>query len=290
MRGATVIDTLYQKGLAPLPKGDSQEKVIKHYHESFVWPLGLALALLLAEMFFPERKKAARSAAVPKQAIAAALLLFFAGFPLRAGASPSSALREYNAGEYHQALKDYQNLLQGKKDDPRLHFNAGAAAFRGKDLEEANKQFSAALTSPDLKLQAFAYYNRGNTLFRLGERLPDPAKKKETWEKALQDFSSVLKLNPQDADAKFNAEFVKRKLEELKQQEQQKKDQQNKPPPSEEAKKAKAEADAAVSRREYARALDIMQKHLERDSTTAYYSDYIERLKEVNGVQDNVKP
>jgi len=42
LRGATAIDTLYQKGLAPLPKSESQEKVIRHYHESFVWPLGLA--------------------------------------------------------------------------------------------------------------------------------------------------------------------------------------------------------------------------------------------------------
>jgi len=97
-----------------------------------------------------------------------------------------------------------------------------------------------------------------------------------------------LKLNAQDADARFNYEFVKRKLEELKQQ-QQKQDQPNNTPPSEAAKKAKAEADEAVSRREYAKALVIMEKHLEKDSTTAYYSDYIERLKEVNGVQDSVK-
>jgi len=77
-------------------------------------------------------------------------------------------------------------------------------------------------------------------------------------------------------------------LEELKQQ-KQKQDQQNNPPPSEAAKKAKAEADEAVRRREYAKALEIMEKQLEQDSTTAYYSDYIERLKEVNGVQDSVK-
>jgi hypothetical protein len=122
----------------------------------------------------------------------------------------------------------------------------------------------------------------------VGDKIPDPAKKTESWEKSMQDFSSALKLNAQDADAKFNYEFVKKKLEELKQQQQKQKDQNN-TPPSEAAKKAKAEADEAVSRREYPRALDIMQKQLERDSTTAYYSDYIERLKEVTGVQDSVK-
>ncbi len=291
LRGATTIDTLYQKGLAPLPKSESQEKVIRHYHESFVWPLGLAIVLLLAEIFFPERKRAAKpsgTAAVPGKTVKNLAIAILLMFPLIASASPSSALREYNEGKYDQALQDYEQLLKRKTEDLRLNFNAGAAAYRSRKFDEAAKQFSAALASPDLKLQALAYYNRGNSLYQLGEKLPDPAKKTETWEKSLQDYSSTLKLNAQDADAKFNYEFVRKKLEELKQQ-KQKQDQQNNTPPSEAAKKAKAEADEAVRRREYAKALEIMEKQFEQDSTTAYYSDYIERLKEVNGVQDSVK-
>src|SRR5437870_1485233 len=46
-------------------------------------------------------------------------------------------------------------------------------------------------------------------------------KRTETWEKSLKDYQSTLKLNPQDTDAKFNYEFVKKRLEELKQQQQQ---------------------------------------------------------------------
>ena len=114
-------------------------------------------------------------------------------------------------------------MLKRKGDDPRLHFNAGAAAYRNQQFEEAAKQFNATLASPDLKLQGLAYYNEGNALYHLGERNPDPKKRTEAWEKALQDYQSTAKLNPQDADAKFNYEFVKRKLEELKQQQQQSK-------------------------------------------------------------------
>ena len=36
-----------------------------------------------------------------------------------------------------------------------------------------------------------------------------------------QDYENALKINPQDTDAKFNHDFVKKKLEELKQQQQQ---------------------------------------------------------------------
>src|SRR5260370_11800734 len=113
-------------------------------------------------------------------------------------ASPSSALREYNAGKYDQALKEYEHLLERNADDPRLHFNAGAAAYQRKKYDEAAKQFNEALSSPDLKLQQRAYYNRGNTLFHLGETNPDPAKRTETWQKALTDYQSTLSLSTND--------------------------------------------------------------------------------------------
>jgi len=200
--------------------------------------------------------------------------------------SPSSALREYQAGKYDEALKEYERLLHRKSDDPRLHFNAGAAAYRNEEFDEAAKQFNESLASPDLNLQARAYYNRGNSLFHLGERDTDPAKRTEAWQKSLKDYESTLKLNERDADAKFNYEYVKKKLEELKQQ-QQKQDEQKNIEPSEAAKNAKAEADAAVRRREYPKALEIMEKQLKQDATTGYYADYIQRLKEVTGVQES---
>jgi hypothetical protein len=56
-------------------------------------------------------------------------------------------------------------------------------------------------------------------------------------------------------------------------------------PPSEDAKKAKAAADEAVKRRDYPGALKIMQDQLQKDPTTRHYSDYIQKLEEVTGVQ-----
>ena len=233
LRGAKTIDTLYEQGLASLPKSQQQEKLVRQYHERYHWPLAAAIALLLAEMLFPERKREPRvkeaaaapaGAGLPAAAAAIALLLL----PAISGASPASALREYQAGKYPEALKEYEKLLERKSDDPRLHFNAGAAAYRNRQFDEATKQFNDAVATPDLKLQQQAYFNRGNSLFRLGEANPDPGKKTETWEKSLQDFEIAGKLNQQDADAKFNYDFVKKKLEELKQQQQQQQKQDKK--------------------------------------------------------------
>jgi Ca-activated chloride channel family protein len=54
LRGAKTIDTLYASGLAPLPKSESKEKLVKRYHERFHWPLAAAILLLLVEMLIPE--------------------------------------------------------------------------------------------------------------------------------------------------------------------------------------------------------------------------------------------
>ena len=231
LRGAKAIDTLYDQGLAKLPKSEHQEKFVRQYHDRYHWPLAVAIVLLLVEMLFPERKREpkAKPASAPSAQPAlhtAATVLLLLLLPTALRGSPASALREYKAGQYDQALREYEQLLKRKGDDPRLHFNAGAAAYRNQQFEEAAKQFNATLAAPDLKLQGLAYYNEGNALYHLGERDPDPKKRKEAWEKAVQDYQSTAKLNPQDEDAKFNYEFVKRKLEELKQQQQQ--SQQNK--------------------------------------------------------------
>jgi Ca-activated chloride channel family protein len=231
LRGVKTIDTLYEQGLAPIPKSEGKEKLIRSYHEKFYWPLSAAILLLLAEIFFPERKREpkVKAAAEGRQILRGApTILLLVLLPVKAFGSPASALREYEAGKYDQALKEYEELLQRKGDDPRLHFNAGAAAYRNRQFEAAAKQFNEALAAPDLRLQGQAYYNRGNSLYHLGESAPDDAKKMETWQKSLQDYQSALKLNQQDADAKFNYQFVKQKLEELKQQQQKQNQKDNK--------------------------------------------------------------
>jgi Ca-activated chloride channel homolog len=149
------------------------------------------------------------------------LLMMLVSWTASAVASPSSALREYNSGNFAQSLKDYEGALAKKKDDPRLNFNAGAAAYRNHQFDRAAKHFGEVLGAPDLKLQEQAYYNLGNTLYRLGAQAPDPNLRSKAWEQSLQQYQSTLKLNNQDADAKFNYEFVKKKLEQLKKQQQQ---------------------------------------------------------------------
>ncbi len=248
LRGTKTMDTLYEhpRGLGSLPKATSESKLLRRYHERYHWLVALAIILLLVEMFLPDRKlRRSRTATAPggspAQAAEVAAVILLLIVPATAFAGPGRALREYEDGRYQDALKDYQQMLETKKDDPRLHFNAGAAAYQGKQFDEAAKEFNEALASPDLQLQQRAYYNLGNTYFRMGQHPPastgspamvpggqDLEAAKKNWEQALQHYESALKLNPQDEDAKFNRSFVQQRLEELKKQQQQQQQNQSK--------------------------------------------------------------
>jgi len=221
LEGSQTIDILYTRGLAPLPKGDLGARQVKRYHERFQWFLCAALVLLLAEMFLPERKRQKATAVRPVLARAAAVFLFFLLPLVSHAASAGKASKDYSAGKYERALHQYQDLLAKKPADPKLNFNAGDAAFQAGFYDKALKHFNSSLATEDLALQEQSFYNLGNAHYRLGEEGEDPSKKQGNWEQAINSYESALKLNPNDPDAKHNLEFVKKKLEELKQQQQQ---------------------------------------------------------------------
>jgi Ca-activated chloride channel family protein len=267
LHGTGTADILYNnpKGLGSLPKSNTSSKTLRRYKERYQWLVGLAIILLVAEIFLPDRKRrrsrssgaspsagdagasGPAAATLAKAAVAVLIVLL----PVCASARQSRALREYNEGNYQGALDDYDRLLQSGKSDPRLHFNAGAAAYQSRDFDQAVKEFNQALDSQDLQLQQRAYYNLGNAYFRLGQHagaasqapqgVPsagmDPQAIQKNWEEALKQYESALKLNPEDGDAKFNHDFVQKMIEQLKKQQQQqqnqdksgnKQDQQNK--------------------------------------------------------------
>jgi Ca-activated chloride channel family protein len=239
LRAANAVETLYEKGLAPLPKAESSSRLIQRFHERFHWPLALAVAALIADWLLPQRARAgaerqARATPAGWRRLMPWLGLLVVG-PATLQGSPARALRQYEAGRYQEAQQEFQKLLEQQPNDARLQFNAGAAAYRAGAYDQAAKSFSEALTAPDLTLQQQTYYNLGDTLYRLGESAEEPQQRMGHWRQAVKHFESALRLNPQDADARFNRDFVKRKLEELQQQQQPNSDQnsnENKPDPA----------------------------------------------------------
>lgn len=132
--------------------------------------------------------------------------------------SPEEAYQAYRRGRFSESQKGYATLAQENPEDARLRFNAGTAAYRQNDLTNAAKWFESVTAAPDLKLQQQAYYNLGNTRYRLGEAVQDPKDRQRLWQEALTNFTAASKLGATDTNALGNLAFVRRKLEELARQ------------------------------------------------------------------------
>jgi Ca-activated chloride channel homolog len=225
--GGETLRQLYESRLAPLPKAELSARQIRRWHERYQWFLGAVIVLLLVEMFVPDRKRLPRSEAILKatsnaglrKAVTVVALLALPAALL--AASPGAALKQYESKRYGPAYREYQRLLRDKPNDPRLHYNAGASAYAATNYEAALEHLQSALAAEDLQLQQRAYYNLGNTEFRLGEEESDLQKREQHWQQATNSYGSALRLGTNDVDARFNLDLVRQKLEELKQQQQQ---------------------------------------------------------------------
>lgn len=287
MRGAKVIDTLYEKGLAPLPKSESDAKLYKRYHEQFRWPLAAAIALLLVEILLPARARAKQTntsnkakvtnGMKPSKAITAATIALLL-WPILGSASPRSAMKDFRAGRFAEAQQEFERLIAAdKKGDLRLAFNAGTAAYRATNYDAAITHFNTALTARDVKLQQAAYFNLGNCLFRQGEGAKDLDAMQEKWETAIKYYQNAVTLDKTDPDAAHNLDFAKRCVEQIVAL-------------REAARRAKAAADNATRQRNYHQALQIMEQLLQTNPTAKQFEDFVMKLKDIDDIATPQKP
>ena len=228
LQGADTMERLYEAGLAGLTPNRVENQMTKRYIERYQWLLGLAVFLLLGEMLLGEGRRPS-----PKSSPAALAVLGLLLAAPAALATPADARRAMEQDDFGRALRLYEKLLVESPEDARLHYNAGAAAYGAGDFEKARNHFNSTLASPEapLPLQQRAFYNLGNAMFRLGETTENPDDKAKQWIGALKkyegafDLSKQLEKTPDDEDAQFNTDIVKKRLEQLKQQQQQKQQQ-----------------------------------------------------------------
>lgn len=234
------LDVIYREAVVPLAKHDLESRAQKIYTERFQWPLCASLALLLASTllgtrrrkvstrFLPEDEKTLKRFALPA---AGALLGLCWLLPIHAvRASTASAAAAYQHGDFLAAERDYAAAAGHDPKQPVLQFNAGAAAYKAGEFPQAAKAFEAsvnAVKSGDAKRlaeQEDAYYNLGNSLYRIGQTTEHSNAQEtiQSWTKAVKAYDAALQLRADDADGKFNRDLVNRKLEELKKAQAQK--------------------------------------------------------------------
>jgi len=129
-----------------------------------------------------------------------------------------------------------------------VDYNDGTTAYENGEFEAAAEKLKASLSTQDIGIQGKAYYNLGNSLYRVGQGLmqEEPKKTIETWERSVKAFEDALALNDADEDAEFNRDFVQKKLDELKEQQpqdQEEEDQENKEEEDEQEKEDEQESE-----------------------------------------------
>ncbi len=120
----------------------------------------------------------------------------FAGFLYSAD---QEGMQQFNKGAYQQAAQKFEDSDW-----------QAASWYKAGDYDKAVKQYSQMQKSED------SLYNLGNALAKSG-------KTKEAMEK----YEEVLKINPQNEDAKFNLEYLKQQQNQQQQQNQNNKSQEN---------------------------------------------------------------
>jgi Ca-activated chloride channel family protein len=138
--------------------------------------------------------------------------------------------RLYNRELYDEAMTKYTEVLVDSPNSPYMHFNIGNAAYKKEDYEEAIKSYTrTASTAPDAVLESKAYYNLGNCKYRQG-RLKENTNLGEAislYREALDYYKQALDRSPEDTNAKYNHEFVERKMKELLDKQKQQGQQQS---------------------------------------------------------------
>ena len=231
--GPRTMQQIYNEGLAKMQAAEIDVRLSRRPIERYEWPLGAALAALALSILIGERKRVHERIHVPAPAkvtaATAALVIFLCQLAFGAAAG----LDAYSNGKFEDAYGQFQQTLKSHPEsraEDKLQFDSGAAAYKLKDYSKALESFSQALLSPDTGLQSKGHYNLGNTLYERGEAEKSDDKKLSNWTNALDHYEQTLKLEPQNKEAKENYDYVKKKIEELKNKKQA--EQQPSPSPS----------------------------------------------------------
>ncbi len=112
----------------------------------------------------------------------------------------------FDAQDYAGAIEAYERAQEGNPELPQPFYNTGNAQYRQGSYDEALSSYNDALLNADEELTGSIHFNRGNVHYD-----------SEAYGEAVEAYKEVLRLDPDDEDAKRNLELA---LRHIQQQEQ----------------------------------------------------------------------
>lgn len=160
------------------------------------------------------------------------ILIWATSFAQKENASIAKGNRLYKEGKFQEAISAYEQALQQNPDNLTAKYNLAAARFRNSKFEDAEKQYEEVLEKTnDNSLKHKSTYNSGVALTKQSKLL-----------ESIEAYKQALRLNPADADTRFNLQKAleelhrqnksKEKEQQPKQKKQDKKQEPQKQPPA----------------------------------------------------------
>lgn len=143
----------------------------------------------------------------------------------------SEARKAFNAGDYQTAIGKYQMLKDSLLvNEDEIKLNLAHAYYQLKDSAQAISTYQEATASIDNTIRSKANQQLGIIHNQQGK-----------FEEALNNFKQAIKADPNNMDARYNYEMLKKKLEEKKKQEEEEQQKQKDQPKNKEDQKKEDE-------------------------------------------------
>jgi len=188
----------------------------------------------------------------------------------------------YKEGRIDEALSKWRDAQIEDPDSDKLHYNIGNGLHGQKKYEDALKEYEKSLNSKDNELQRDAYYNIGNTQYRMGKLL-----------EAIESYKKCLDINPDDEDAKYNIEFVRKKIKEnLKKEDRKQKESQQKDDNAGEQKERgeSSQAQEDQQKEKEAQAAQESEEDKEKQAKEEQEKQTVEEKEKSEGRKDEENP
>ncbi len=126
-------------------------------------------------------------------------------------ATPGAAIEAYS-----EALSAYEDAQLRVPEKGEPYYNAANALYRMEDYEGALREYDDALIWAEDDLRAKGFFNKGNVYFDT-----------EQYPLAIEEYKKVLRIDPDNEDAKHNLELAMSMLPQQEEQEQGEEPEEN---------------------------------------------------------------
>ncbi|NOS93053.1 MAG: hypothetical protein HOP30_14110 [Cyclobacteriaceae bacterium] len=145
------------------------------------------------------------------------LLLIDPGKISKINSAKAEAKKAYLSGDFKTAVKKYSYLIDSLGvNEEEVRANLANAYFQLNDTTHAQNTYQQLTQSANKRISSVA-----------NQQLGVMANNKEKLDEALNYFKQALKAAPENNEARYNYEVVKKKLEDKKKQDEKKKDQKD---------------------------------------------------------------